>query len=303
MTVVLAATVSMLIMAGPGCRQQSSDSATAAAGTNRETYQVTGLVKELKPDGKTAVIAHDEIPGYMDPMTMDFEAKDKRELADLRPGDRIAFTLVVIPNDAWIEHTRKLPPQNTNTVTQIIPTNSAPLKMRKSPVVEPLEVGDAVPDYKFTNHLNEAIGLGQFRGRAVGITFIFTRCPLPTYCPRMSGNFAATAQQLKTSGVTNWTLLSISFDPEWDTPARLALYARQYNPDPRHWQFVTSDFWNLDGITEQLGLQFWKDAGSINHNLRTAVIDARGRLHKVFVGNEWKPEEFAEEMSKAAKVQ
>jgi protein SCO1/2 len=97
-------------------------------------------------------------------------------------------------------------------------------------------------------------------------------------------------------------LLSISFDPEWDTPARLALYARQYSPDPAHWQFVTSDFWNLDGLTEQLGLQFWKASGSISHNLRTAVFDTRGRLQTNIIGNEWKVEDFVAEMKKAAQV-
>jgi len=291
-----------------GCRDRAVLPASLVD-TNREIYQVRGVIKEIKPDGKTAVIAHEEIPGYMKAMTMDFEVKQKAELSGLKAGDRIAFNLVVTTNDAWIENARKLAPENTNpgVVGTVGSTNGGsvgPLNFRKSPVVEPLDVGDLVPDYKLTNHLGEPIHFAQFRGSALGITFLFTRCPLPTYCPRMSGNFAAAAHALATApgAPTNWMLLSISFDPEWDTPARLASYAKSYTPDTNHWQFATSDFWNLDGLTEQLGLQFWKQDGSINHNLRTAVFDTRGRLQKVFIGNEWKVEDFVAEMTKAAQV-
>jgi len=280
-----------------GCNP-SSGSKSSSGDTNRQVFQVKGVIKVIKPNGKTAEIAHEEIPNYMEPMTMDFDVKDKRELTGLKAGDYIAFQLVVTTNDAWIENTRKLAPQNTNAA---VSTNAAP-HLRKSPVVEPLEVGDKVPDYKFTNHLGQAVSFAQFQGRALGITFVFTRCPLPTYCPRMSGNFAAATAKLAAmpNGPTNWSLLSVSFDPEWDTPARLAIYAQQYKPDTNHWQFATTDFWNLDGLTEQLGLQFWKQDGTISHNLRTAVIDTKGRLQKVFIGNEWSPDEFVAEMLKAA---
>lgn len=281
------------------------ESRHAAADTNREVYQVKGTLKELKPDGKTAVIDHDEIPGYMVRMVMDFEARDKREFFGLKPGDRIGFQLVVTTNDAWIERVHKLAPESVSTVTPVNPTNAAAATFRKSPVVQPLEVGDVVPDYKLTNHLGQPVSLSQFRGKALGITFIFTRCPLPTFCPRMNNNLSAVAQQLSagSQSPTNWMLLSISFDPEWDTPERLAKYSEQYKPHSKHWQFATSDFWNIDGLTEQLGITFWKSDGTINHNLRTAVFDTRGRLQKVFIGNEWKPEELADEMIKAARVQ
>ncbi len=303
---VLSACCVALFSAGCGGQAPSS-----SAHPTNEVYLARGVLKELKPDGKTAVIRHEEIPNYMDAMTMDFEVKDKRELAGLKPGDALSFRLLVTTNDAWIDQVRKLAPQNTtNQPNEVVlntgtGTNAAPAKFRKSPVVEPLEVGQQVPDYQFTNHLGQPVSFGQLKGKAFAITFVFTRCPLPTYCPRMNGNFASAQNKLAAlaHAPTNWILFSISFDPEWDTPERMAKYARPYGVDPRHWQFVVSDFWNIDGLTEQLGVQFWKQDGSINHNLRTAVFDTRGRLQKVLIGNEWGVDEFVEELVKATRVQ
>src|SRR6185436_2685054 len=140
-----------------GCQQKPSASTSAAADTNRQVFQVKGVVKELKPNGKTAVIAHETISNYMDAMTMDFDVKDKRELVGLNPGDAISFRMVVTKEDGWIEDIRKLPPATPADASQVITLNSTnatnvgPLKFRKSPIVEPLAIGDKVPDYKFTN--------------------------------------------------------------------------------------------------------------------------------------------------------
>jgi protein SCO1 len=171
-------------------------------------------------------------------------------------------------------------------------------------MVEPLNAGDPIPDYKFTNQFGTPISLSQFKGQSLGFTFIFTRCPFPTFCPRMSQNFEKAQKALKAKDATNWTLLSISFDPDYDTPERLKKYTAAYNLDTNHWQFATSDLWTIDGITEQFGLTFFRETPQAlpQHNLRTVVIDARGRVHKVFTGNEWTGEEFAEEMIKAAQV-
>jgi protein SCO1 len=293
-----------------GCKKDSSGSAQSGD-TNRQVFQVKGVIKSIKPNGKTAEIAHEEIPGYMVAMTMDFEVKNTNDLKGLKAGDRVAFDMVVTKDDGWIERVRKLAPEDKGKQPAEIvvntgdtnSTNAGPRKFRKSPIVEPLAVGDQVPDYKFTNHLGQPISLAQFRGRALAVTFIFTRCPFPTFCPRMNQNFAGVQERMKSPGnPTNWTLLSISFDPEYDTPERLANYAKQYSPDINHWQFATGDFWNLDGLTEQLMLQFWKQDNTINHNLRTTIFDTHGRLTTNFIGNEWKAEEFADELKKAAQI-
>lgn len=296
-----------------GCKDEASSRFTKS-GTNRELYQVKGVLKEVKDGGKTAVIAHEKIPDYMEAMTMDFDVRTPAEMKGLQAGDYLAFDMVVTTNDGWIERVRKLPPENKSSQPSTITisptnmpgtngTNVGPIKMRKSPIVEPLEVGQQVPDWKFTNQFGSPISLADFRGRGLAVTFIFTRCPFPTYCPRMNNNFAeAQSKLLKAGGPTNWTLLSISFDPEFDTPATLTRYSKTYSPDTNHWVFATGDFWNLDGLTEQLGLQFWKQEGSINHNLRTAVFDTQGRLHRTFIGNEWPVDELVAEVQKAART-
>ena len=279
---------------------------------DRQTYEVKGVIRELKPNGRTAVIAHEAIPDYMDAMTMDFDVKDKRELAGLKPGDAIEFRMVVTKDDGWIENVRKLPPaappdaSKTITINSTNDTNAGPLSFRRSPMVEPLNIGDVVPDYKFTNQFGAPISFSDFKGNALVLTFMFTRCPFPTFCPRMSQNFEKAQKALKANpgAPKNWKLLSISFDPAYDTPERLNKYSQAYNIDSNHWQFATSDLWNIDGITEQLGLTFFRETPTAlpQHNLRTVVIDTRGRLQKVFVGNEWTTDELTNELVKAAQV-
>jgi protein SCO1/2 len=305
--------VKMVSLAGAlvllsGCQDKSSSPATTSTDTNRQAFQVKGLLKELKQNGKTVVIAHEEIPDYMVAMTMDFDVKDAKELKGLQPGDYLAFQMVVTKDDGWIENLRKIPgaaPADAGKVITLNSTNGTnvgPITFRRSPIVEPLSLGDKVPDYKFTNQFGTPISLAQYQGRALGITFIFTRCPFPTFCPRMSQFFQKAQTTLKKQSVTNWSLLSLSFDPAWDTPERLLRYATPYNLDSNHWQFATSDLWTVDGFSEQVGMTFYRATPTSlpEHNLRTLVIDAKGRLQKIYLGNEWTPEEFAEEMLKAA---
>ena len=279
----------------------------AGCQNDRQVFEVKGVVKELK-SSKTAVIAHETIPNYMEAMTMDFDVKDPRELQGLKPGDAIVFRMVVTKDDGWIENVRKLPPAAPTNAGEVITLNSGnntnAVPYRRSPIVEPLNIGDPITDYKFTNQFGQPISLGQFRGRALGLTFFFTRCPFPTFCPRMSQNFqkAQNALKSKSGGPQNWSLLSISFDPAWDTPERLKGYAGLYGIDTNHWQLATSDLWTIDGIADQLGLTFYRatPAALPEHNLRTVVIDAQGRLRKVFVGNEWDVQELVSEMTGAA---
>ena len=264
-----------------------------------QVFQVKGVVKEVLPASKQVKIDHEKIPNYMAAMTMTFDVKDPKELAGILPGDTVSFRIVVKEKDGWIDQIKK-----SGSTTPIL--TAAPEDFRRVREVDPLKVGDMMPDYHFTNELGKAVNLSDFKGQALAFTFIFTRCPFPTFCPRMSDNFAAAQKKLKAMPnlSTNWHLLTISFDPGFDTPAVLKSYAKRFQADPQHWSFATGELIDITAITEQFGLLFWKpnpqEPAGISHNLRTVVIDAEGRIQKVFTENVWKVDELVAEIAKAA---
>jgi len=273
-------------------------SSAQVSSTNLQTFQARGIVREIAASEKTVGIQHDAIPGYMPAMTMPFEVKDVRELAGIAPGDSVAFQIEVTPQDGWIEHLRKIDP----TIDTNIPT-TGPFRLVRD--VEPLKVGDLLPDYEFTNELGHAVRLSSFRGQALAITFIFTRCPYPTFCPRMSDLFHDTLATLakNPSGPTNYHFLTVSFDPDFDTPETLKNYALFHQYDPARWSFLTGQLIEITALADSFGMKFWHEGAGINHNLRTAVVDARGRVQKVLIGNKWTAEMLAAETVTAAREQ
>lgn len=286
------------------CGKSSSDGtgqapAIARVQATEQIFQVKGAVIELHPEEKTARIRHEEIPGYMKAMTMSFDVRDTNELAGLEAGDTVTFRMTVTDTDGWIDQIKKLNVPRVST----LPT-TGPFRFVRD--VEPLNIGDLLPEYHFTNHLGQPVSLSQFRGQALSITFLFTRCPYPTFCPLMASNFEQVQQQLLATpnAPTNWHLLTISFDPDWDTPPRLKAYAERFHCDPRHWSFLTGELIDITAITEQFGQQFWRGGPGegISHNLRTVVVGARGRVQAIIRENKWKPEELTAEILKAAVV-
>jgi protein SCO1/2 len=142
--------------------------------------------------------------------------------------------------------------------------------------------------------------LRDFQGRALAFTFIFTRCPLPDFCPRMNAHFAAVQRALAAAAPdAKWSLLCISLDPAYDTPARLAEYATRYGPDAARWTFATGALADIEKIATACGLQVARGGALPEHNLRTVVVDAAGRVQRTFTGNEWTPEELTAEMQRA----
>lgn len=276
----------------PSPREASVPSAKT---TNQRVFPAKGVVVSLKRGEKEVVIKHEAITNYMPAMTMPFDVKDPKELEGLAPGDSVAFRMIVTDSEGWIDQIRKIGPPATNA-----PPTTGSFRLVKD--VDPLQVGDALPDYTFTNQFGQAIHTGQFKGQALAITFLFTRCPFPSFCPRMANNFAEaqTKLLLQAGAQTNWHLLTLSFDPEFDTSSVLKAYAQGYRYDPQHWDFATGDLVDITAITEQLGLQFWHDqSGSISHNLRAAVVDPSGHIQKIFVGNQWTSDELVAELLKA----
>jgi protein SCO1 len=302
--------LALLALGASGCREKVVEPAPAAAvTTNRPTanspdvklYVVRGVVKKVDAADQTVSIEHEAIPNYMPTMTMPFKVKDLKDLAGLQPGDTIWFRLCVAPNESWIDKVTK-----EKKPAEPAPQAKAPERepVRVARDVEPLKVGEVMPDYRFTNELGRTINLADFRGQALAFTFIFTRCPLPEFCPRMSRNFAEVCQKLLAlpNGPTNWHLLTISFDPHFDTPAVLRGYAQAFQNDPERWNFVTGAMIDIDAITDQFELIIVKRGNEWDHKVRTVVVDANGRIQKIIYGNEWKPDALVEEIVKAANV-
>lgn len=282
------------LLRAPGSRTSSGENLQGTAG-QAGVYAVTGVVKELRADGSNIVIRHEAIPGFMMAMTMPFTARDPREVDGLKAGDQVTFRLLVTADESWIDSVERVgaeePPPFEQGGARIVRD------------VEPLEPGDLVPDYVFTNQFGRTTRLSDFRGNAVGVTFIFTRCPLPDFCPRMLKNFTAVAEALSSGpGPTNWHLVTITIDPAFDTPAVLRAHAESHQCDPRRWTFLTGALIDIDAITEQVGLAYRRETPTSlpDHTLRTFVIDPEGRLTRIVVGNTWSPEEVVEEMRAVA---
>lgn len=282
-------------------KPEATPPAPAAANTNApaQTYETRGVVRSVPEGGRTLVVRHEEIPGYMPKMTMELNVRDTNELAGIERNDEITFQLVATTDTHWI--------QNLKRVGKVAESEAPAAEAPGYQLSKELEIGDAIPDYELLAEDGRTVRFSDFRGQAVAFTFIFSRCPLPDFCPRMGNNFATTRALILTNApaTTNWQFLSISFDPEYDSPEVLRVYARSYRHDnPDRWLFVTASQKVLRTFAPELDLMLAKEeGGSISHNLRTVVIDRLGRIHKLFNGNRWTPEELADALQEAAKVQ
>ncbi|HLF84385.1 MAG TPA: SCO family protein, partial [Blastocatellia bacterium] len=161
--------------------------------------------------------------------------------------------------------------------------------------VEP-KPGDEVPDFKLVDQNGKRFGFHQYRGRIVVLTFIYTRCPLPDYCPLMTDNFAEIEKALKSESNSKTTLLSITVDPEYDTPKVMREYGAAHSAGSAQWDFATGTKDEVKQVAAYFGLQYWPDGDQIVHSLRTAIVGADGKLVKLYRGNEWKPDEIVREL-------
>jgi protein SCO1 len=247
-------------------------------------YRLEGtVVNVLKPE-QQLVVDHKDIPGFMAAMTMAYPVNDPKALDALTPGDQITADVVVSDSDLYLDH----------IVVVKKSAGQGPLIPGQLSRTKP---GDLVPDFALLNQDGRSIHLRQYRGKAVLLTFIYTRCPLPNYCPRMSQNFARIDKALaKNPAVYRKTqLLSISFDPQHDTPPALRKYGLEYLPEKgarafAHWEFTVLRPSDLKPVLEFFDvLTKPQQDGLISHTMCTAIIAPDGKLYKVYPGNDWKP--------------
>lgn len=265
-------------------------SASPSSGDAR-VFLAQGVVEDLNLEKRTVVIKHGAVTNYMAAMTMPFKVKSAGELTGLQRGDEITFQLHVTEDASWVDHFSKI--------------GKAELPAAKTgAVAAPPDSKYELLHYKFTNELSQAVSLSDFPGQALAITFFYTRCPLPDYCPRLSKNFQMASQKLMAmnSAPTNWHFLSVSFDPEFDSPAMLKAYGQSYQYNPARWSFLTGPKDKITELAERSGVTLHGSDGTINHNFRTLIIDASGRLQMVFPTAGDLSDQIVTEIIKAAAV-
>lgn len=266
---------SMALTHRPSSKARSTNTSTT------RTFQVNGRICEIAAVTKTLKIAHEEIPGYMPAMTMPLEVRDVALLKGLRAGDEVHFELSVTDDDSWISHLEKIGNGNLAT-TDLPPVASASAELRK---------GEMVPDFALTDENGKLVRLSDFRGKAVVLTFIYTRCPLPNFCPLMSKNFQALQERLSKAFPGKYHLLSVSIDPKFDTPEILKGYSALYHAESQSWNFATGTEEQINEIASSFGLVHEQEGGMISHNLRTALISPDGHLVHLWKSNVWTPYE------------
>jgi len=270
-----------------------------AGNQGERSYELRGQILRVNKDEGTVTIRHEDIKGFMPAMTMPFKVKDKRLLDGPVRGDVVKGTLVVSDTDAYLV---KL---EVTGHAEIAPGGTAgpvPPGTEHQPN-EILTAGELVPDVRLIGTTGGDIRLSSFRGSVVALTFVYTRCPLPQFCPLLDRQFAAVASRLRANAQLGGSvrLLSISFDPEYDTPAVLAAHARAVGADGVRWRFAAADRRALDTLARRLGLVVVREAdNSITHNMRTAIVDPRGRLATMYDGSDWTVDQIMADLEKAA---
>jgi protein SCO1/2 len=275
---------------GPPAAPSTDEQGAASTGTKQGTYPLTGVVREVDRAGGFVTIRHEDIPGLMPAMTMPFAVPGGDIPASVQPGDRVSATLQVKGSDYTLSDLKVIESQAEPVLR--LDTSGGTANLRPElPVLKP---GDSVPDFSMTTQDGQPLKLSDLRGHVVVLTFIYTRCPVPNFCPLMDRKFGELAAMIQPipDRANRVRLLSVSFDPEHDTPEALTAHARLRGAREPLWTFAVASHEELRKVAEPLGLKYGPTPNEIIHNLSTAVIGPDGRLARLESGNTWTPEDL-----------
>lgn len=282
--------------------------ACAGRRADEHRYELKGKVVGVDRAKGEVSVEHEEIKGYMPAMTMEFPLRDADALKVVEVGDRIQATLVVTDDGYWLESpgiTKPPRPTQQGAAPGLAPGGPpAQARPEAEDITAPAgpsepQPGAAAPDVKLVNQDGRPAGTRQLKGRALVVTFIYTRCPLPDYCPLMSANFAQLNAALAADPelAKRAHLLSVTLDPEFDKPEVLKSYGATYAGGRfDHWDFATGDPAEVRRLAEFFGLMYKAEDGQVIHSLRTGVLTPEGKLFKLYRGNEWKPDEILNDL-------
>lgn len=267
--------------------------AVAVGGCSRppRQFELRGQILAVDRSRQEITIKHGDIRGFMPGMTMPFKVRDVRLLDGRSAGDLVTATLVVEETDAFLSSVER--------TGHAALTEAPPVRMD---IVAP---GDPAPDVQLTDETGAARTLSEWRGRTLAVTFTYTRCPLPDFCPRMDRQFAAVQREVLADERLRdrVSLLSVTLDPGFDTPQVLAGHARRAGADPRVWRFATGDREAIRAFASRFGVSIMTaspDGTDLTHNLRTAVVGADGTIVHIFSGNGWTPAELLDALRRAS---
>ena len=256
-------------------------------------FTVKGMVLRVDPASRSFVVSHEKIVGLMDSMIMPFDVREAKDLTGVVAGAVVEFTLVVGDTAAYAT---KIKVQSYQSVEQDPRTARRLAVMRKMAglAAKPLEIGARVPDFTLIDQAKQKVTLSSLAGKILVVNFVYTRCALPQFCLRVSNNFGVLQKRFQKELGRDVVLLTISFDPERDTPEALAVYASQWKADPKTWHFLTGPVADVRKVCALFGVEYFPDEGLMNHTLRTAVIDRGGRLVASIEGNTYSPEQLGD---------
>ncbi len=264
------------------------------ASGNEKRYELKGKVVIVEPEKHLVTISHQDIKGYMPGMTMAFTVPNDSDLHMLVPNAEVTATLVIDGSHSWLENLFVVVKQGATEGAE----PAAPGMQAKE--------GDEIPDYTLVNQNGKEIRIRNYRGKALLLTFIYTRCPVPDFCTLMSDNFEQIDRKLGEDPqlYAKTHLLSISIDPAYDKPEVLrsygAAHTERYEKETfAHWEFAGGTENQVKDIAQYFGLRYFPENDQIIHSLRTVIITPEGKVAKVYTGNDWKPEEVIDELKKA----
>lgn len=257
----------------------------ARPATAVKRYPVTGVVLRVDKEHRSFAASIAAIPGYMDAMSMPFAVRNPKELEALQPGAYVEFTLVVENDVSWVEAIK---------ARRFVSMDREALLARRLQLLEPAdgsanapEIGRPAPDFTLADQTGQPVSLRQFAGKVVALTFIYTSCPLPNYCLRLSRNFVTLNNRFANRMGRDLVLLSVTFDPVHDTPPVLAAYAATLKANSKSWHFLTGALPDVQAVCRRFGLNFWQEEGLLTHSLHTFVIDRVSTVAADFEGNEF----------------
>lgn len=244
-----------------------------ACGSCTKRYRVEGIVLGTTPARSEILVSHGEVPGYMPAMVMPFRLRHAADLAKIAPGDRIRARLSVKATGSAIDRI-----EHQGRAEGIDDFKLAPIENRLRP-------GAPLPAFELVDHQGRAVRRDDLAGRLTAINFIYTRCPLPEVCPRLSAAFSAIQRRYSDEMGRRLLLLSVTLDPAFDTSGVLARYAQSVGARGDGWRFLTGGDSSITEFARRFGLIHWAEEGMIVHTSVTALVGPDQRIRAIVEGS------------------